>query len=199
MILKKEHWALVGFTALYILTFAFYYISIGNYEFLWYVSVLVFFFLLVLFTLNKNKFDNFILWGLSIWGLLHMSGGGIKINGEVLYNFHLIDLINSGEIYILRYDQFVHCFGFFVATLVVWHLLKPYLNKNSNYKIIYPLVVLGGMGLGALNEIVEFIATVSFPGTNVGGYVNNALDLVFNTIGAIIAAVVIHIRRKQNF
>lgn len=195
--LKKEHWFLIGFTLLYILAFTTYYVSIGNYEFLGYVFVLAFFFLLVLFTLEKNKFDSFILWGLSIWGFLHMSGGGIRIKGDVLYNLHLIDLINSGEIYILKYDQFVHCFGFFIATLVVWHLLKPYLNKDSSHKVIYPLVVLGGMGLGALNEIIEFVATIIIPGTNVGGYVNNALDLVFNTIGAIIAVILIHFRRKN--
>ena len=49
-------------------------------------------------------------------------------------------------------------------------------------------------GLGALNEIIEFIVTVFVPENNVGGYVNTALDLVFNLIGAVIAAVWIRLR-----
>ena len=43
------------------------------------------------------------------------------------------------------------------------------------------------MGLGSLNEIIEFAAVLSFENTNVGGYVNTALDLCFNTLGAITA------------
>ncbi len=49
------------------------------------------------------------------------------------------------------------------------------------------------MGLGAVNEIIEFIAVVVFPNTNVGGYVNTALDLVFNAAGAITAMVLVHL------
>jgi hypothetical protein len=44
------------------------------------------------------------------------------------------------------------------------------------------------MGLGAINEIIEFVATVVVPETGVGGYVNNALDLCWNGVGATIAA-----------
>jgi hypothetical protein len=43
------------------------------------------------------------------------------------------------------------------------------------------------MGLGAVNEIIEFAAVLGLPDTNVGGYLNTGLDLVFNAIGAIIA------------
>ena len=123
-----------------------------------------------------------------------MAGGGIQINGDLLYNLRLIDLISYGEIYILRYDQFVHCFGFFVATLVVWNIIKGYFKKKVDYRIVYILIVTAGMGLGVLNEMIEFVATVVFPNTNVGGYVNNSLDLIFNTIGSIFAIIFIHLR-----
>ena len=92
----------------------------------------------------------------------------------------------------LKFDQVVHAFGFAVATLVVFHLLRPYLGGKVNWKIVYPIIALGGMGLGVINEIVEFIAVVVFPETGVGGYYNTALDLVFNTIGAVLATVFIH-------
>jgi putative membrane protein len=45
------------------------------------------------------------------------------------------------------------------------------------------------MGLGALNEIVEFAAVVASPSTGVGGYYNTALDLVFNGLGATLAVI----------
>ena len=53
------------------------------------------------------------------------------------------------------------------------------------------LCALGGMGLGAFNEIVEFVATLTVPETNVGGYANTGWDLVANGVGATIAAVLI--------
>ena|SRR3989344_6671919 len=195
--LRKGEWFLMIFNLAYIIGFGAYYISIKNYEFLWYVGVLVFFFLLIGLTLHRSKFDYLILWGLSLWGLMHMAGGGIRLGDSVLYAWRMIPIINSGDIFILKFDQFVHFFGFGVTTLIAYHLLKPYLNERTNYKIIYPLLVAVSMGLGALNEIVEFAAVVSFPETGVGGYYNTALDLLFNMLGAIAAIFVIYLRRKK--
>jgi hypothetical protein len=56
------------------------------------------------------------------------------------------------------------------------------------------LAAAGGMGLGALNEVIEFAATLLVPETNVGGYFNTGWDLVANTTGATFAAVVIWLR-----
>lgn len=196
--IKKGHIILGILNAVYIIVFALYYINIKNYEFLWYVVVLIFFFILIFLTLPKTKFNYPVLIGLSIWGFLHMAGGGIVINGNVLYAYHIIDIIDKGELYILKFDQFVHAFGFAVGTLVGYSLLKPYLSEKSNYNIIYFLLICIGMGLGALNEIVEFLAVVLFPSTGVGGYYNTALDLVFNMLGSIIMIVFIHISRRLN-
>jgi len=54
------------------------------------------------------------------------------------------------------------------------------------------LCVAGGMGFGAANEVVEFIATLTLPGTNVGGYANTGWDLVANSVGCLIAATAIY-------
>ncbi|MCK5082487.1 MAG: hypothetical protein KAR31_06230, partial [Candidatus Omnitrophica bacterium] len=59
------------------------------------------------------------------------------------------------------------------------------------------LCVIGSMGLGAVNEIVEFLAMVFVPETNVGGYVNTALDLVANLTGSLIAAFLIYFLQKR--
>ena len=193
---EKGEIFLLIFNLIYIIVFTTYYLIIKNYEFLWYVMVLVFFAVLIILTIRKSNFDYIILGGLSIWGLLHMAGGGVIIQGKVLYAFHLIPIIDSGEIFILKYDQLVHFFGFGVSTLVGFHLLKPYLNDKVNWKIVYSALVLIGMGFGALNELVEFIAVILFDRTGVGGYYNSALDLTFNTLGAITAVVFIHLQKK---
>lgn len=195
--LRTGHWILFFFTLAYIAGFTLYYINIRDYEFLWYVAVLVFFFVLIAATLNRSKFTYPILGGLSLWGLLHMAGGGIPVGDSVLYGVTLIPLIESGEFTILKYDQAVHFWGFAVSTLVVYHLLAPYLNERTNWKVVYPILIAAGAGLGSLNEVVEFIAVVSFPETGVGGYFNTALDLVFNLAGAIAAVIFIHFRRAR--
>lgn len=197
MISKKNFFILLIFNLAYLIPFSIYYGLKKNYEFIWYIIVLVFFLILIIATIKKSKFDLPILWGLSIWGLLHMSGGGIVVGGDVLYNFVVINLFSLGDNIILKFDQLVHAWGFGVTTFVAFNLLKPYLNLKTNYKVIYPLVVAITMGAGALNEIIEFLAVVVSPNTNVGGYYNTAIDLVFNMFGGIIAVIIIHLKRKK--
>ncbi|MEK7208770.1 MAG: DUF2238 domain-containing protein [Patescibacteria group bacterium] len=196
----KKYWFLILFNIVYVTVFAVYYLSIKNYEFLWYVAILLFFLTLILSTLKRTHFGTIILWGLSLWGLMHMAGGGIKVGEKVLYAWPIVQLFGEGESLVLKFDQFVHFFGFGVATIVFYHLLRFYLDKNDiiiNWTVLYPLIVLGGMGIGALNEILEFVAVVAFGQTGVGGYWNTALDLVFNMLGAIAATILIHFHYRQ--
>ncbi len=183
---------IASFNFLYIAVFALYYLSIKNYEFLWYVGILLFFFVLLLLTLPRTRFDNVILGGLSLWGLAHMAGGGLRVGESVLYKLSLIHLWGSGDSLVFKFDQLVHFFGFGVATLVFFHLLRPYLSEKVNWSVVYFLIVLGGTGFGALNEVLEFMAVAFFSQTGVGGYFNTALDLVFNLLGAIVATIFIH-------
>jgi hypothetical protein len=53
------------------------------------------------------------------------------------------------------------------------------------------------MGFGALNEVIEFIAVLTLPNTNVGGYENTGWDLVANLVGTIIAALVIRLGARR--
>jgi hypothetical protein len=59
------------------------------------------------------------------------------------------------------------------------------------------LAATSGMGLGALNEVVEFAATLLVPETNVGGYLNTGWDLVANATGATAAVILIALRRAR--
>jgi len=198
MSLSRSQLAVLFFSLAYIVPFSLYYISIKDFEFLWYIAVLLIFLLLILFTVHKTHFTPLILWGLSIWGLLHMAGGAVPIGDGVLYSYKLIDIAGNGEFTILKFDQVVHAFGFGVATLVAHHLMAPRWAPSASKTLLYVAAALVGMGLGSINEIVEFIAVVTFPETGVGGYFNTALDLVFNSIGAMGAALFLALKNKNN-
>lgn len=194
--LKPRQLPILIFTAIYLIGFTFFYIGAENYEFLLYIAVVVLAFIVILSTNNKFNYSNTTLWGLSIWGLLHMAGGGVDINGDVLYRLILIPISETYEIF--KFDQFVHMFGFGVATLLMYEVLSPSLTKSSlKKKSVLFVSIMAGVGLGAVNEIVEFLAVVLMEETGVGGYTNTALDLVSNLIGAVLASFIIAFKDKN--
>jgi hypothetical protein len=163
----------------------------SNIEFVLYVAVILLVAAWVVWKQRSVRFDLPILWGLTIWGLLHMAGGNLRVGDDVLYGLQLIPVV-------LRYDQLVHAFGFGTATLVCHHLLKPYLRDGiDRWRTLSILIVLMGSGLGAMNEIIEFIAVKTLPETNVGGYDNTLWDLIFNLIGGLLAVAWLTVRRRR--
>ena len=179
------------FTAAYIIAFSAWFVAAGNYEFIVYVITMVALVLLVGLTLRKAQYPLAALWALSAWGLLHMAGGGLPVDGSVLYNLRLISIVDTPDIFILKYDQLVHAYGFGVTAWVLHHLITLHFpeTRGTATALVYP--ALASMGLGATNEIIEFSAVLLVPDTNVGGYMNTALDLCFNAIGAIVAVVIL--------
>jgi hypothetical protein len=196
MLLKRDQIPILIFTLIYLIIFSLVFFFRKNYEFIMYVGVILFFFFVILLTNKKINYPNIILGGLSFWGLLHMSGGGILINGNVLYKLILIPLSSTYEI--LKYDQFVHIVGFGIATLVMYVLLEPKIKKPiKKWTSISIIVIMAGLGVGAINEIIEFIAVVIMPETNVGGFMNMSLDLVSDLIGACLAMIYIRIKKGK--
>ncbi len=173
------------FTAAYVLATGVGLLVTGNREFLFYFVILLVLIALI-WTIHKNvKLTIASVAALSFWGFLHMAGGIVKYDGQdVLYNFWLIPER-------LKYDQVVHLFGFGVTTWVCWQALKRHLADPTPR--FGPLLVCwaAGMGFGALNEVIEFIATLLIENTNVGDFVNTGWDLVSNLVGATIAVVLI--------
>ena len=191
MQLKPSEWAVLIFSVGYVTAFGVYFLAAGNYEFIWYIITMLILMGLVGATRRQAGFSPGLLWMLSIWGLAHMAGGSIRIEGAVLYAWHFLPLYEKGELEILKYDQLVHFYGFAVTALVLWQILQHNFPGLARTKTILVFPVLGSMGLGSLNEIIEFAAVLSFENTNVGGYVNTALDLCFNALGAITAMVLV--------
>lgn len=196
MLIKKGQWPILIINTLAIIGFTLFFVFRQNYEFVVYIGVIIFFLLVVLLTNSRVNYPNTVLWGLTVWALLHMCGGSLYIGEKRLYEFMLLNLV--GEPYpIFKYDQFVHIIGFGVATLAMYYLLKPLLKPDNNKWIALSIiVVMAGLGVGALNEIIEFFATVIVPKTGVGGYINSSLDLVSDLIGAIGAMTYLYIRER---
>jgi uncharacterized membrane protein YjdF len=193
--LKKGQLPILIFMIISLLFFTIIYLKRQNYEFIIYIGVIIFFFLLILYTNNKINYNLASLWGLSIWSLMHMSGGYFTIGNTRLYE---IIIINMSKTYpIFKYDQLVHIIGFCVATLILYDILKPLLIPNLNKNIsLSIIIVMAGLGIGALNEIIEFFAVVILPKTGVGGYINTSLDLVSDLIGSLLALIIIKIQKK---
>ena len=163
-------------------------IGTGNKEFLFYIGMMVVLIAGVYVVYRRVPLHPVSLWLLTSWGALHMAGGlvplpdGWPYNGPhaVLYSLWLIPER-------LKYDQVVHAFGFGTCVWIVWQGLQAATGvERPTFGLLF-LCGLAGMGLGALNEVIEFVATLTVPETNVGGYRNTGWDLVANMVGVIIA------------
>lgn len=176
----------------------------GNNEFIFYIVVMVILVAVMSVVHRKVRLTTPLLWAFSLWGLLHMAGGlcplpaGWPYNGDhaVLYSLWLIPER-------LKYDQIVHAYGFGVTTWLCWHILRNSLRSPGGGLVrptsgMLTLCAAGGMGFGALNEVIEFIAVLTIPNTNVGGYENTGWDLVANLVGTILAAVIIRLSTKAD-
>jgi putative membrane protein len=189
--IQREHYILIALNALYIVPLVIKFTLEGNFEFLAYVGQVIFLLGLIMLTIHKTRFPMWLLVLLSLWSALHMAGGSVVVGDGVLYAYKFFHVVGGGDSYVLKYDQIVHFFGFFVATFVAYWLLLPQLKPNFRLGAIVFVAVLAGMGFGAINEIIEFIAVLAAPETGVGGYYNTAIDLVANALGALTAAFLI--------
>jgi len=176
--------------------FSAHFVTRKNYEFIIYVGVIVFFLIVFILTSEKVYYPNSVLWGLVVWAIMHMAGGSVHVNGTLLYKMMIIPLSESYPVF--RYDQLVHIIGFGVATLTFFYLLRPLLIPNvKGWGVLSIILVAAGLGVGAFNEVIEFIVSSVVPESNVGGYLNTSLDLVSDLIGAVLALVVIRFTNKN--
>lgn len=168
-----------------------------NIEFLFYGGTMIIILLLIIHMDKRVQFGTLVLSGLSLWGFLHLAGGVIPVPAAwvatddltpVLYDVRPIS-------YLPKYDQVVHALGFGVSLLAAYEALQAHFKKALPLNLpIASTLLLVAMGLGAVNELIEFAAVVLIPNTNVGGYMNTGWDLVSNATGALIALLYLRLK-----
>lgn len=131
----RQRWPLgvIVFTLAYLLVAISGAVASRNGEFLFYIVAMMVLLAAVAGAHRRAGFSTPVLWGLSIWGLLHMAGGIVPvpeswtIEGDVrgLYSWWIVPDR-------LKYDQVVHAYGFGVTTFVCWQGLPAILRDCSS-------------------------------------------------------------------
>lgn len=190
---KTKIWILI-FTILYIIFFAFHFFLRGNFEFVWYIFILIALTILVILLDKKYNFSTLTIFGISLWGLGHMFGGSTLLTEERLYRQVLIPIFTTEEVTIISYDHLMHFYFYVVATFMIYQVIKKYIKEDAHWIPVAVLIVFASMGVGALNEIFEFLPVLFLKETGVGGYFNVAWDIVFNALGTLTAIIYISLR-----
>ncbi|MEK6872324.1 MAG: DUF2238 domain-containing protein [Nanoarchaeota archaeon] len=194
--ITKPAWLIFIFTLLYTLFFGIYFFQRGNFEFLWYVGILILIIVLVVMLHKKYNFSNGILSAISLWGLLHMIGGmdinGVRTYARIIYPIFSSEIAGTS---IFRYDQFMHFYVYLIVTCMLFYIIRSYIKKEMPRWMLSSLLVLMGIGIGAINEIVEFMPVLFLEATGVGDYFNTMWDIVFNALGAIVAVMYLSVKR----
>ena len=172
---KTELKLTLAFTLIYLIFFILLAIIRRNYEFLFCIAVICLLIIVIGFYHKELHLKPLIVIGLSVLGFMHVAGGNLYFNGIRLYDIYIFqDLI--------RYDQIVYTFGFFIATFVGYNLLKPYLDPRIKHHplILFILLVLIATGIGAINEILEFAAVLFLGGSKASwGLLQQCMGLGF--------------------
>ena len=175
------------FTLFYILFFITYALLQSNFEFVFYALTLFVLLNLGIYVHQRVQLPEFIVIGLSLFGFLHIVGGNLHIHGVRLYDLFFLDNL-------LRYDNVVHLIGSVMITLVLHVLFFYYIQDDRRIKLplYYLSLFLMALGAGVLNEILELFAVINFHAAEeVGDYLNNAVDLVYNAVGVLLAILMI--------
>ena len=195
--LTKHHRYIIAFSALYLLAGGIYFLRDFNNEFVVYVAVIVAIFIGIFSTLRQTQFPIWMLWLLSVWGLMHVAGGAVQIGDGVLFAYKIYPFLDlGGDFYILKYDQFVHAYLYGLVALMAHHTLRVPLKVTGHTFLVGLAAVMISLGISGLNEIMEFLIAVTLEENGVGGYENAMLDLIFNFSGAVLALSIIYIIKK---
>ena len=89
-----------------------------------------------------------------------------------------------------HYDKILHIIGGFSFSLLAFSLIKKLIDLKLNSKpFIFILVVSLGIALGSLFEIAEFTEDFFLGMNNQKGLMDTNIDMIFNTLGAILAGI----------
>jgi hypothetical protein len=172
----RRHRALVSGMGAVVVGFLAYGVAIGSDSAIAYPVIVTLGGALVAAVEPPGGYSRVVLAGLSLWAVGHLAGGIVDIGDDrVLYNAVL-----PGR---LHFDNVVHFVGFGAAGLTWFEAVRP---RNA----VWTSTWLAGMGVGAFNEVLEFVWTLVDEDSNVGGYRNTGRDLIANMLGSAVAASV---------
>jgi len=141
--------------------------------------------------LRRAVLPDLLSFGLAISAIVSLAGGLINIGHNVLYNASIGPQSKGLGTHLLQYDHAAHAYSSFVIAFACWVTLAAPHAAASHRRELVILAVGTALGLGAINEMVEFLATIAHHGAHVGGYSNTGWDLVCNFIGAGSAGLVL--------
>lgn len=188
---KKTEKLVIGFTIFYVIFFTYFSFLQRNIEFIYYSFLIMVLLNVGIYIHQKVQLPEFIVVGLSLFALMHILGGNVSVEEGRLYDaVFLFDL--------MRYDNIVHLAGSALGTLVLNEMFSFIVQKNQ--RIVLPLyyfsLFLMSLGIGVINETIELFSVVFLKAQNqVGDYINNAVDLVYNAVGALVAIIIIDMYR----
>lgn len=185
------------FTLSYLAIGGFVFMGSGNLEFIIYVAVIVAIFAGTLAFHKVVQFPVWMLWLLSVWGLMHVLGGAVHIGDHVLFAHRIYPFLDlGGDFYILKYDQVVHGYLYGLVAVMSHHAVRSYFNLRSGGIMLAVVAFLVSVGISGLNEIMEFLISLTME-NGVGGYDNTMLDMCFNLTGAVVAIVLYRLLQRS--
>ncbi len=173
------------FTWGYVFAFAAFGAAQGSRRFIAYFIVVGLLAWVIQRTHQKYPFPPATLWALSVCGALHMVGGLLASpdsGAPIFYETWLVEPV-------LKYDQLVHFATSAVVVVTCWQLLGHMFAPGPSAMARALVAALMALGFGAGNEAFEFLSAQRFADAFVGDLQNTGWDLVFNTCGALTAAV----------
>jgi len=165
-----------------------------NYEFLLYAITIIVLIVILYKTDQYFKYNQLGLWLFNIWLVLHILGGLASYRNVRFYDLILLDLVGD-PYHILKYDQFVHFYCYIVISMLMWSVLHKIVKQNISSTVVCVVTILAASSVGAINEIIEFFAFIMLGTAGVGGYINTAIDLVANLLGAIVGTLYMYAKQ----
>ena len=168
-------------------------LSAFNREFVFFYDAIIISTLIYIVILlhRQLQFSNIVIVSLLFVFLMHILGLNLYPNGIRLYDLWLVP-------HWFKFDNLVHMCSMFVITIILYTLAKPHINyAGRNKKAVLAItMILLALGVGVLNEMLEFGVVLFFNGAElIGDYTNNTIDMFFNFLGAAIATYIIIIRK----
>lgn len=88
------------------------------------------------------------------------------------------------------FDRYLHAFGSFTSSILAYTIIIDVFNEAIDSEVFSAIIVFSlGMTLGTIFEIIEFTSDKLKKTKHQHGLTDTDFDMIFNMIGAVIAAV----------